>query len=198
MVSFWDHGIKNGIIIWFVIKEGFNVSEEAFQKYRDIVFNIVRKYGIKQKAKILRELKNTINYLPGEMITEKDLRRHELEGDFDSIFDTVLDTTTPEMVSKNDIRSEPNSKIGIISGIKSDIIMQKLNELERRIEELEKNLKAPEELNYKGKRVTFSVRVPEELYNKLKELKDTTGKPLNQLILKAISLLISFNTRSTS
>ena len=167
------------------------MSEEVFQKYRDIVFDIVRKYGIKQKTKILRELKNAINYLPGENITEKDLRKHELDGDFDSVFDTEFDTTTSKMVSLGDIKNEPNSNSDIESGINYDIIMQKFYKLESRIEKLEKGFKTVEEPNFKGKKTAFSVRIPEELYNKLKDLKETYGTTLNKLILKAIALLIA-------
>ena len=95
------------------------------------------------------------------------------------------------MVSLGDIKNEPNSNSDIESGINYDIIMQKFYKLESRIEKLEKGFKTVEEPNFKGKKTAFSVRIPEELYNKLKDLKETYGTTLNKLILKAIALLIT-------
>ncbi len=161
------------------------MSEESYQKYRDPhVFEAVRLYGVKAISKILKHLETSVGFLPGERITEKDLRNHreELEAVFDGMVSTV-----PDVIPESGI------KVPEFSGndTRNDTILQMVRELQERVDRLEAFIKPPIERVFKGEPHALTIRIPEELWRELEALKASTGESINYLVSKAISRMVS-------
>ena len=161
------------------------MSEESYRKYRDPhVFEAVRLYGVKAISKILKHLETSVVFLPGERITEKDLRNHreELEASFAEVVSTV-----PDVIPESGI------KVPECPGddTKSDTILQRVQELQERVDRLESLAKPSIERVFKGEPHALTIRVPEELWRELEALKASTGESINNLISKAVSRMVS-------
>ncbi len=161
------------------------MSEESYRKYRDPhVFEAVRLYGVKAISKILKHLETSVVFLPGERITEKDLRNHreELEASFAEVVSTV-----PDVIPESGI------KVPECPGddTKSDTILQRVQELQERVDRLESLAKPSIERVFKGEPHALTIRIPEELWRELEALKASTGESINYLVSKAISRMVS-------
>lgn len=161
------------------------MSEESYQKYRDPhVFEAVRLYGVKAISKILKHLEMSVIFLPGERITEKDLRNHREE--LETVFDVVV-SSGPDVIPKCDTNVPEGSR----DDTRSDTILQMVRDLQERVDHLEILLKSPVEKIYKGVSHALTIRLPEELRRDLDILKTATGESINSLVLKAVSRMVS-------
>lgn len=161
------------------------MSEESYQKYRDPhVLEAVRLYGVKAISKILKHLETSVGFLPGERITEKDLRNHreELEASFAEVV-----STGPEMIPESGIKAPEFSG----NDTRSDTILQMVRDLQERVQRLESLARPPIERVFKGEPHALTIRIPEELWRELEALKASTGESINYLVSKAISRMVS-------
>jgi len=161
------------------------MSEESYQKYKDPhVFEAVRLYGVKAISKILKHLETSIVFLPGERITEKDLRNHREE--LEAVFDGVV-SPGPDVIPESGIKVPE----GPGNDTRSDTILQMVRDLQERVQRLESLAKPSIERVFKGEPHALTIRVPEELWKELEALKASTGESINSLVSKAISRMVS-------
>lgn len=151
------------------------MSQETYEKYRDpYIFDAVRMYGVKAISKILEHVESLIDFLPGENITEKDIRKNRAE--LQEVFDDSVSSPTRE----TDTRPSTSPRSAT-----------KLQELEERVSRIEKLLDSPVSLTYSGSPHALTVRLPEQLYSELQRVKNTTGESINALISKAVAVMVS-------
>jgi predicted HicB family RNase H-like nuclease len=74
---------------------------------------------------------------------------------------------------------------------KSDTILQRVQELQERVDRLESLAKPSIERVFKGEPHALTIRIPEELWRELEALKASTGESINSLVLKAVSRMVS-------
>lgn len=161
------------------------MSEESYQKYKDPhVLEAVRLHGVKAISKILKHLETSIIFLPGERITEKDLRNHREE--LEAVFDGVV-SPGPDVIPESGIKAPESPG----DDTRSDTILQMVRDLQERVDHLEILLKSPVEKIYKGESHALTIRLPEELRRDLDILKTATGESINSLVLKAVSRMVS-------
>jgi len=164
------------------MKGEIRMSEEVYQKYKEpYVFEAVKLYGVKAISKIMKHLETSGIYSPGERITEKDLRRNRAE--LERLLDKVV-STGPEVIPESGIKPSGDDT-------RSDTIVQMVQELQDRVNRLESLITSPVARVYKGEPHALTIRVPEELRQELEALKVATGESINSLVSKAISLMVS-------
>jgi len=158
------------------------MSEEVYRKYKEPhVVDAVKLYGVKAISKILKHLETSGIYLPGERITEKDLRRNRAE--LESLLDKVVSIDSV-MIPESGIKSSEDDT-------KSDTIIRLVNELQERVNRLESLITSPVSKVFKGEPHALTIRIPEELWQELEALKVSTGESINSLVSRAVSMMVS-------
>lgn len=172
------------------------MSEEVFQKYREIIFSLVKEYGIKNKGILVEEISKRLT-VPGEQVTDRDLRKHERKGEFDNLWD---DTQNDINVIPREISDKPKDDIKMtsqtISDHRLDEILTRLSRVEKRLSEIElsgsaKGLSVLNNKKWEGETRSLTVRLPSSLYDELKSLSNRSGESMNSLISQMISRMIS-------
>jgi predicted HicB family RNase H-like nuclease len=169
------------------------MSEDVFQKHREMVFALVKEYGIKNKGILVEEINKRLT-IPGEQVTEKDLRKHERRGEFENLWGEDI-TLIPREISET-----PRDDIKMTSQMTSDPqigeILTRLSRVEKRLSELdsfrsERGFPTLDNKKWEGETRSLTVRLPSSLYDELKSLSNRSGESMNSLISQMISRMIS-------
>ncbi len=169
------------------------MSEEVFQKYREMIVGLVKEHGIKNKGILIEEINKRLT-IPGEQVTEKDLRKHEKRGEFENLWRDDITLISRE------ISETPGDDIKMTSPMTSDPqigeILTRLSRVEKRLSELdsflsERGFPTLDNKKWEGETRSLTVRLPSSLYDELKSLSNRSGESMNSLISQMISRMIS-------
>ena len=169
------------------------MSEEVFQKYREMIVGLVKEHGIKNKGILIEEINKRLT-IPGEQVTDKDLRKHEKRGEFENLWGDDITLISRE------ISETPGDDIKMTSPMTSDPqigeILTRLSRVEKRLSELdsfrsERGFPTLDNKKWEGETRSLTVRLPSSLYDELKSLSNRSGESMNSLISQMISRMIS-------
>jgi len=172
------------------------MSEDVFQKYREMIFALVKEYGIKNKGILVEEINKRLT-IPGEQVTDRDLRKHERKGEFDNLWENPPDDINMTSV---EVSEKLNDDIKLISQMTSDHrlneILTRLSGVEKRLSELEsfpseRGFPSLDNRKWEGETRSLTLRLPSSLYDELKSLSNRSGESMNSLISQMISRMIS-------
>jgi hypothetical protein len=172
---------------------GITMSEEVFQKYREMIVGLVKEYGIKNKGILIEEINKRLT-IPGEQVTDRDLRKHEKRGEFENLWGDDI-----ALISR-EISETPGDDIKMTSPTTSDPqigeILTRLSRVEKRLSELESfrsesGFPPLDNKKWEGETRSLTLRLPSSLYDELKSLSDRSGESMNSLISRMVSRMIS-------
>jgi len=172
------------------------MSEEVFQKYREMIFALVKEHGIKNKGILVEEINKRLT-IPGEQVTDRDLRKHERKGEFDNLWENPPDDIN---MTSLEVSEKPNDDINMTSRMTSDPqigeILTRLSRVEKRLSEIElssseRGLPVLNSKKWEGETRSLTLRLPSSLYEELKSLSNRSGESMNSLISQMISRMIS-------
>jgi hypothetical protein len=165
------------------------MSEEVFQKYREMIVGLVKEHGIKNKGILIEEINKRLT-IPGEQVTEKDLRKHEKRGEFENLWGNDITLISRE------ISETPGDDIKMTSDPQIGEILTRLSRVEKRLSELEsfrseRGFPTLDNKKWEGETRSLTLRLPSSLYDELKSLSDRSGESMNSLISRMVSQMIS-------
>lgn len=165
------------------------MSEEVFQKYREMIVGLVKEHGIKNKGILIEEINKRLT-IPGEQVTEKDLRKHEKRGEFENLWRDDITLISRE------ISETPGDDIKMTSDPQIGEILTRLSRVEKRLSELESfrsegGFPTLDNKKWEGETRSLTLRLPSSLYDELKSLSDRSGESMNSLISRMVSRMIS-------
>ncbi len=165
------------------------MSEEVFQKYREMIVGLVKEHGIKNKGILIEEINKRLT-IPGEQVTEKDLRKHEKRGEFENLWRDDITLISRE------ISETPGDDIKMTSDPQIGEILTRLSRVEKRLSELEsfrseRGFPTLDNKKWEGETRSLTLRLPSSLYDELKSLSDRSGESMNSLISRMVSQMIS-------
>jgi hypothetical protein len=169
------------------------MSEEVFQKYREMIVGLVKEHGIKNKGILIEEINKRLT-IPGEQVTDKDLRKHEKRGEFENLWgdDITLISREISEIPRNDIKMTSQ----MTSYPQIGEILTRLSRVEKRLSELESfrsegGFPTLDNKKWEGETRSLTLRLPSSLYDELKSLSDRSGESMNSLISRMVSRMIS-------